>query len=264
MTDENPQFLNLPRERKIAYHTNINPQDTASGILWANGFRSNMTGIKASRISQWATDRNLSCVRFDYSGHGASSGNFEDACIGDWMEECAAVFDQVTHGPQVLVGSSMGGWIVLLVTLAHLKQVGAENSRIKGLVLIAPAVDMTHDLMWQKFPAGIRQGLEETGVFMRPSAYEDGAYPITRKLIEEGHKHLLFGGDRFNTHCPIRIIHGRKDVDVPWQQSEKLLAHLANEDVRLDLIEDGEHRLSRESDIERLIALINETHSLLT
>jgi len=264
MTDENPQFLNLPRERKIAYHTNINPQDTASGILWANGFRSNMTGIKASRISQWATDRNLSCVRFDYSGHGASSGDFEEACIGDWMEECAAVFDQVTHGPQVLVGSSMGGWIVLLVTLAHLKQVGAKNSRIKGLVLIAPAVDMTHDLMWQKFPAGIRQGLEETGVFMRPSAYEDGAYPITRKLIEEGRKHLLFGGDRFNTHCPIRIIHGRKDVDVPWQQSEKLLAHLANEDVRLDLVEDGEHRLSRESDIERLIAIINETHSLLT
>ncbi len=264
MTDQNPQFLNLSRDRKIAYLTNINPHNTASGILWANGFRSNMTGIKASRISQWATKQNLSCVRFDYSGHGASSGNFIEACIGDWVEECAAVFDQISRGPQVLVGSSMGGWIVLLVALAHLKQVGIENSRIKALVLIAPAVDMTQDLMWRKFPPGIRQGLEETGVFMRPSAYQDGAYPITRKLIEEGRKHLLFGGDKINTHCPIRIIHGRKDVDVPWRQSEKLLAHLVKEDVRLDVIEDGEHRLSREADIAKLIALINETLNVLT
>jgi pimeloyl-ACP methyl ester carboxylesterase len=258
MTDENPQFLNLSHDRKIAYLTNINPQNTPSGILWANGFRSNMTGIKASSVSQWATKQSLSCVRFDYSGNGASSGCFEEGTIGDWVEECAAIFDQITHGSQILVGSSMGGWIVLLVTLAHIKQVGVKNSRIKGLVLIAPAVDMTQDLMWQKFPAGIRQGLEETGVFMRPSAYEDGTYPITHKLIEEGRKHLLFGGDKFNTHCPIRIIHGRKDVDVPWQQSEKLIAHLANEDVRLDMVEDGEHRLSRDQDIKRLIAVISE------
>jgi len=200
----------------------------------------------------------LSYVRFDYSGHGASSGRFEDGTIGDWSQECAAIFNQVTRGPQILVGSSMGGWITLLVTLAHLKQVGIENSRIKALVLIAPAVDMTQDLMWQKFPAGIRQGLLDTGVFMRPSAYEDGAYPITLKLIEEGRKHLLFGGEKFNTHCPVRIIHGKLDADVPWQQSEKLITHLANEDVRLELIEDGEHRLSRDQDIERLIAAISE------
>ena len=195
-------------------------------------------------------------MRFDYSGHGASSGQFEEATIGDWVEECTAVFNQLTQGPQVLVGSSMGGWIVLLVTLAHLKKEGAENSRIKGLVLIAPAVDMTQDLMWQKFPPGIRHGLKQTGVFMRPSAYDDKRYPITWKLIEEGRRHLLFGGEKFNTHCPIRIIHGRNDVDVPWQQSEKLVAHLANDDVTLELIEDGEHRLSRDCDIERLIATI--------
>jgi len=258
MTNQNPQFLNLSRSRKIACLTSNSPEKTSSGILWANGFRSDMTGIKASRISTWATGRNLSCVRFDYSGHGASSGQFENATIGDWVEECTAVFNQLTRGPQVLVGSSMGGWIVLLVTLAHLKQVGAENSRIKGLVLIAPAVDMTEDLMWQKFPPGIRQGLKQTGVFMRPSAYDDVRYPITWKLIEEGRRHLLFGGEKFNTHCPIRIIHGRKDVDVPWQQSEKLVAHLTNDDVELDLIEDGEHRLSHDEDIERLITTIAE------
>ncbi len=216
-----------------------------------------MTGIKVSRISTWATEHNLPCVRFDYSGHGASSGRFEDATIGDWVEECTAVFNQLTVGPQVLVGSSMGGWIVLLVTLAHLRKVGAENSRIKGLVLIAPAVDMTEDLMWQKFPPGIRHGLKQTGVFMRPSAYDDECYPITLKLIEEGRNHLLFDGEKINTHCPLRIIHGRKDVDVPWQQSQKLVAHMANDDdVKLELIEDGEHRLSRDCDIERLIATI--------
>ena len=258
MTDVKPQFLNLPHNRNIAYLTNINPQETSSGILWANGFRSNMTGIKASRLSHWATSRNLSCVRFDYSGNGASSGVFEEATIGDWMEECAAVFDQLTHGPQVLVGSSMGGWIILLVTLAHLKQVGVANSRIKGLVLIAPAVDMTEDLMWQKFPPGIRQGLLQTGVFLRPSAYDDVRYPITLKLIEEGRRHLLFGDEKFNTYCPVRIIHGLRDVDVPWQQSEKLVAHLENKDVRLDLIDDGEHRLSREQDIAHLIAVTEE------
>ncbi len=258
MTEEKPQILNLSRKRKIAYLTNVPPQNTSMGILWANGFRSDMTGIKASRISEWATDRNLSCVRFDYSGHGASSGQFEDATIGDWVEECAAIFDQITRGPQVLVGSSMGGWIVLLVALAHLKQVGADNSRIKAIVLIAPAVDMTEDLMWQKFPPGIRQGLYEAGVFMRPSAYDDGRYPITLKLIEEGRNHLLFGSEKFNTHCPVRIIHGRKDVDVPWQQSQKLMAHLTNDDVKLELVEDGEHRLSRDQDIERLLRMIGE------
>ncbi len=215
-----------------------------------------MTGIKANRISTWAIEQKLPCVRFDYSGHGASSGRFEDATIGDWVEECTAVFNQLTVGPQVLVGSSMGGWIILLMTLAHLKRVGAENSRIKALVLIAPAVDMTQDLMWQKFPPGIRHGLEQTGVFMRPSAYDNERYPITLKLIEEGRNHLLFGGEKINTHCPIRIIHGRRDVDVPWQHSEKLMAHLANDDKTLELIEDGEHRLSRDCDIEQLIATI--------
>ncbi len=258
MTDKNPQFLNLSRGRKIAYLANMSAANNSPGLLWANGFRSKMTGQKASRISTWATSQNRPCVRFDYSGNGASSGEFEDATIGDWVEECTAVFDRLTSGPQILVGSSMGGWIVLLVTLAHLRQVGAENSRIKGLVLIAPAVDMTQDLMWRKFPPGIRQGLKQTGVFMRPSAYDDGRYPITLKLIEEGRRHLLFGGEKFNTHCPIRILHGRRDVDVPWQHSKKLMAHLANDDVSLNLINTGEHRLSRNEDIEQLIATIAE------
>ena len=258
MTNENPQFLNMPDGRKIAWLTNQAPNYTPPGILWVGGFKSNMTGIKASRISEWAASQNLSCVRFDYSGHGASSGQFEAGTIGEWTQECTAIFETVTTGPQIIVGSSMGGWITLLMTLAHIQQVGADNSRIKAIVLIAPAVDMTEDLMWQKFPEGIRKGLIETGIFMRPSAYEDGAYPITLNLIEEGRKHLLFGDKKFNTHCPIHILHGKQDADVPWQQSEKLIAHLANDDVKLELIKDGEHRLSRNEDIERLIEAISE------
>jgi len=258
MTDTIPQFLNLSGDRKIAYHTNLKSQVSSTGILWANGFRSDMTSLKAGRVAEWAISQNLGFTGFDYSGHGASTGCFEDGTIGAWVQECSAIFNQVTHGPQVLVGSSMGGWIVLLMALAHLEQVGTKNSRIKGLVLIAPAVDMTEDLMWSRFSNDIRAQLKKTGIFMRPSAYGDGPYPITRKLIEEGRNHLLFGGEKFNTHCPVRIIHGCKDEDVPWQQSEKLIAHLDGEDVKLDLVEDGEHRLSRDQDIEQLIALIAE------
>jgi len=262
MTDTIPQFLNLSGGRKIAYHTSLKSQASSTGILWANGLRSDMTSVKAGRVQEWATSQGLSFTGFDYSGHGASTGRFEDGTIGAWVQECSAIFNQICKGPQIVVGSSMGGWIVLLVALAHLEQAGVENSRIKGLVLIAPAVDMTEDLMWRKFSSAIRDQLKQTGIFMRPSAYGDGPYPITGKLIEEGRNHLLFNGEKFNTHCPVRILHGCKDADVPWQQSQKLMAHLDNEDVRLDLVEDGEHRLSREHDIERLIVLIAEIRGI--
>ena len=152
----------------------------------------------------------------------------------------------------------MGAWIALLLAQHHIKQMGAANSRITAIVLIAPAVDMTEDLMWDKFPAEIREEIFKNGAFMRPSAYGDGSYAITLKLIEEGRNHLLFGGEKIEPHCPVRILHGLQDVDVPWQHSEKLLAHLDSNDVQLDLIEDGDHRLSRDQDIKQLLMMIGE------
>lgn len=257
MPNSLPQFLNLSAGKKIAYIEDAGSDDAACGVMWLSGFNSDMTAIKASHLAQWAGEQNLACVRFDYSGHGASSGRFEDGTIGDWANEASVIFNDITKGPQILVGSSMGGWISLLVTLAHIRDVGPENSRIKGLVLLAPAVDMTEDLMWQRFPQDIRDELAQTGMFLRPSAYGDGPYPITLKLIEEARAHLLFAGPKINTYCPIHILHGRQDVDVPWQHSEKLIAHLVGDDVTLELIDDGNHRLSRDEDIEKLIARVS-------
>ncbi len=257
MPDASPQFLNLSGSRKIAFlHTKAEPE-TAGGIFWAGGFNSNMTGTKASRLALWAAGQGLSCTRFDYSGHGASSGRFEDGTISDWLEEALVIFDKAAQGPQILIGSSMGGWIVLLMCLAHLNKVGVKCSRIKAIILIAPAVDMTEDLMWQRFPHKLRQQILASGVFMRPSAYGDGPYPITVKLIEDGRKHLVFTRRKtLKTHCPVRIIHGLKDKDVPWRHSVKLLTHLNQDDVQLNLVGDGDHRLSREEDIKRMIATV--------
>ena len=257
MTNRLPQFLNSSADKKIAYIEDTGSAKAACGVMWLSGFNSDMMATKASRLAQWAGERKLPCVRFDYSGHGASSGRFENGTIGEWANEASLIFNTITKGPQILVGSSMGGWISLLVTLAHIHDVGPENSRIKGLVLIAPAVDMTEDLMWQKFPQDIRDELTQTGMFLRPSAYGDGPYPITLKLIEEARAHLLFSGPKINTHCPIHILHGQQDVDVPWQHSEKLIAHLERDDVTLELIEDGNHRLSRDEDIELLISRVS-------
>lgn len=258
MANTIPQFLNLPGNRKIAYQTNMDPAKAPVGILWANGFKSDMTSIKARRVSQWAGGQNIGCVRFDYSGHGLSSGRFEDGTIGDWAEECSAIFNQITQGPQIMAGSSMGAWIILLTALAHIRQVGPEHSRIKGIILLAPAIDMTEDLIWQNATQDMRHELETTGVYMLPSNYGDGPYPITLKLIEEGRNHLLFSGEKINTHCPVRIIHGLEDTDVPWQHSQKLVNHLVGENVKLELVENGDHRLSRDQDIERLFATMAE------
>jgi pimeloyl-ACP methyl ester carboxylesterase len=196
-------------------------------------------------------------VRFDYSGHGESGGTFAEGTIGRWLEESLAVFGSLCRGPQVVIGSSMGGWLALLLVreLARRGQPGA--AAVAGLVLIAPAVDFTEELMWKRFSPEIRRQIEETGAWSRPSAYSGEPYPITRSLIEEGRHHLLLGG-MIETGCPVRILQGVADPDVPWQHAVELTSRLARDDVVLTLVKDGDHRLSRAEDIERLIATVEE------
>jgi pimeloyl-ACP methyl ester carboxylesterase len=227
------------------------------GLIWLGGFKSDMKGTKAEALDRFAQEQGRACVRFDYSGHGESGGDFAQGTIGRWLEESCAVFERFCDGPFVAIGSSMGGWIALLLAQAlragRLKGAGS----LSGLVLIAPAVDFTEVLMWERFPPDIRRQLQETGSWRRPSEYSEEPYLITRQLIEEGRKHLLLGG-LIESGCPVRILQGVKDEDVPWQHAVTLVSRLARDDVVLTLVKDGDHRLSRPEDIERLIAAVSE------
>jgi pimeloyl-ACP methyl ester carboxylesterase len=215
-----------------------------------------MRGTKAEALDLWARNNGRAITRFDYSGHGESGGTFTDGTIGRWLEETRAVFDAFCRGPQVVVGSSMGGWLALLLTRELMRRTQAEASVVR-LVLVAPAVDFTEELMWKRFSPEVKREIEQTGVWARPSQYSDEPYPITRGLIEEGRKHLLLDG-MIETGCPIRILQGVQDADVPWQHAVELTARFAQDDVVLTLVKDGDHRLSRPEDIERLIAAVAE------
>ena len=195
-------------------------------------------------------------MRFDYSGHGESGGRFEDGTITRWLEDALAVFETHAQGPQIAVGSSMGGWIALLLARALAGRV-AVNATLAGLVLIAPAPDFTEALMWNEFSPEVKREIGENGSWQRPSAYGEEPYPITRALIEDGRKHLLLGG-LIETGCPVRILQGVKDEDVPWQHATELVSRIARDDVVLTLVKDGDHRLSRPEDIDRLIAAVAE------
>jgi pimeloyl-ACP methyl ester carboxylesterase len=231
-------------------------QGAAPGLVWLGGFKSDMKGTKAVALDEWAQREGRGCIRFDYSGHGESGGAFIDGTIGRWLEESAAVFERFAKGPQVLVGSSMGGWLALLLT-AELRRRKVGEGSVAGLVLIAPAVDFTEELMWNKFSPDVKRQIETEGAWQRPSQYSEAPYPITRALIEDGRKHLLLGG-LIETGCPVRILQGVQDPDVPWQHAVELSSRLARDDVVLTLVKDGDHRLSRPEDIERLIAAVAE------
>jgi pimeloyl-ACP methyl ester carboxylesterase len=227
------------------------------GLFWLGGFKSDMRGTKAEALDLWARNNGRAMTRFDYSGHGESGGTFTDGTIGRWLEETRAVFDAFCRGPQVVVGSSMGGWLALLLTRELMRRTQAEASVVR-LVLVAPAVDFTEELMWKRFSPEVKREIEQTGVWARPSQYSDEPYPITRGLIEEGRKHLLLDG-MIETGCPVRILQGVQDPDVPWQHTVELTSHFARDDVVLTLVKDGDHRLSRPEDIERLIAAVAES-----
>jgi len=199
--------------------------------------------------------RNRACVRFDYSGHGESGGDFVDGTIGRWLEESVAVFERFCEGPQVVIGSSMGGWMALLLA-REIAARPASRASLAGLVLIAPAPDFTEELMWKGFSLKVRQEIETRGMWLRPSEYGD-PYPITRNLIEEGRKHLLLGS-AIEVGCPIRILQGARDPDVPWRHAFALVHRLPADDVVLTMIQDGDHRLSRPQDIARIIAAVAE------
>ncbi len=245
-----------PSPRTIAVRAREGKSPSSGpGLFWLGGFKSDMKGTKAAALDQWAAGQGRASIRFDYSGHGESGGEFTEGTIGRWLEESLAVYRHFAQGPQVVIGSSMGGWLALLLAKALRETKGVAP--IAGMVLIAPAVDFTEELMWKQFPDSIKREIADKGAWLRPSEYSEAPYPITKGLIEEGRKHLLLG-DMIETGCPVHILQGVKDPDVPWRHAEQLVTRFARDDVVLTLIKDGDHRLSRPEDIERLIAAVKE------
>jgi len=207
------------------------------GVLFLGGFMSNMNGSKAGALSDWATRTRRAFTRFDYRGHGLSSGRFVDGTIGKWLDDATAILDRATEGPQILVGSSMGGWLAPLLALRR-------PERVRALVGIASAPDFTEDLMWNVMDEATRTRLLAEGLV--EVSDPDGVEPeiITRDLIEDGRNHLLLRGE-ISLRLPVRLFHGRLDREVPWMTSVRLMERLAGDDVRLTLFKDGDHRLSR-------------------
>ena len=234
-------------------------KDHGPGLVWLGGFKSDMAGTKALALDAWAEAHGRACLRFDYSGHGKSGGDFSDGSIGRWLEEAVAVYTRYCQGsqfgPQVLIGSSMGGWLALLLA-ARLREL-KESAPLAGMVLIAPAVDFTEELMWKQFSDPIKREIEDKGFWTRPSEYSPEGYPITKQLIEEGRNHLLMGG-LIEPGCPVHILQGVQDPDVPWRHAIELVSRFSRDDVVLTLIKDGDHRLSRPEDIERLLSAVAE------
>jgi pimeloyl-ACP methyl ester carboxylesterase len=252
---EAPSFIEVGRAseaRRIAVRSRAGG---SPGLFWLGGFKSDMQGTKAQALDEWAASQNRACVRFDYSGHGESGGDFINGTIGRWLEESLAVFERFCEGPQVVIGSSMGGWMALLLA-REISKHPALRASLAGLVLIAPAPDFTEELMWKGFSPQIRNEIESKGVWLRASEYGD-PYPITRNLIEEGRNHLLLGS-AIEVGCPVRILQGAQDPDVPWRHVFALLHRLPADDVVLTMIQDGDHRLSRPQDIARIIAAVAE------
>ncbi|MDJ0932844.1 alpha/beta hydrolase [Breoghania sp.] len=253
MSERDPQFLSVGEgssQRQIAVR---HVPGKAPGVIWLSGFKSDMLGSKAVEVACVAREAGHAVTRFDYSGHGESGGAFVDGTISRWLEETQAVFDTFCTQPTVIIGSSMGGWIALLLALSR-KQTG----NVAGLILVAPAPDFTEELLWKEFPEDVKHQIETTGRYERPSEYADEPYFYTRELIEDGRKNLVLGGS-VDPGCPVRIFQGMQDTDVPWQHALELVSRLPLSDVTLTLIRDGDHRLSRPQDIEgRLLPALGD------
>lgn len=218
-------------------------------LVWLGGFGSDMDGAKAVALDAWAKDGGRAFLRFDYFGHGASDGDFADGAISRWREDALAVIDNLTEGPLVLIGSSMGGWLACLAA-------AVRPERVAGLLLIAPAADFTSALIEPNLPDEARRDLAETGVWLRPSAY-GGAPPITRALLEDGARWTVLPGP-VPIEAPVRILQGAQDPDVPWGHALALCHALKSTDKVFTLIGDGDHRLSRPQDLNRMLAVAEE------
>ncbi|MEZ5816057.1 MAG: alpha/beta hydrolase [Hyphomicrobiaceae bacterium] len=241
--------------RRIACIVEDRGGASGPGIIWLPGFKSEMTSTKASALAEWATARSISMTRLDYSGHGQSAGSIEDGTIGRWLEEVESVFVELTNGPQLVVGSSMGGYLALLLLRQLMRCHPKEAERVRSLILIAPAWDMTERLMTARLSDAARQEIATKGIWYRPSRYGDGPYPVTRALLDEGRKHLI-GESAFNPGRPVHILHGLQDPDVPWEHTLDLVAHLDGDWTRVAAVPDGDHRLSRPEDIELLLRTV--------
>ena len=244
---QNPaQTLTREDGATIAYHFTSGKDSTKpTGVVFMGGFRSDMEGSKALALDNWCRAQGRAYLRFDYTGHGQSSGVFEDGCIGDWAADALYAFDQLTKGPQVVVGSSMGGWIALLVARER-------SERIRGLVGLAAAPDFTEDLMWNELNDAQRAELTAQGRVLLPNDYDPtDPYVITKKLIEDGKNQLLLR-EPLNITVPVRLIQGMKDADVPWKTALKIQDALVSDDVEIQFVKAGDHRLSEAADLIRL------------
>lgn len=241
-----------PQGRRLAYRSTA--PKTGLTYVWLSGFKSDMTGTKVTVLEDWAQAQGHGFLAFDYSGHGVSGGAFEDGTISAWRDDALAAIEGLTSGPLVLVGSSMGGWMALLAALAL-------KARVAAMVLIAPAPDFTQKLMWPEFSAQQQAEILDQGRTLRPSDYGD-PYPITRALIEDGEQWALLDAP-IELACPIRVLQGMQDPDVPWRHAFKLVEALTSDDLVFSLIKDGDHRLSRDQDIQRLVATCGELASLV-
>lgn len=245
--DRRPERLTLADGTVLAYHRRPGARP---GVVFLGGFTSDMTGAKATTLDYWCRGRGQAFVRFDYSGHGASSGRFADGTIGRWADEAVAVLDRLTEGPQILVGSSMGAWLMLLAALAR-------PERIAGLLGLACAVGFTRYLLWDRLDDRLRERLRREGVISLPSSYGE-PYLIALNLIEEAERHRLLDRAELPIHGTVRLIHGMGDADVPWRISLEVAGKLATPDVRVILIKDGEHTLSRDQDLRLLTRTLGE------
>jgi pimeloyl-ACP methyl ester carboxylesterase len=243
----NKFYQNLIRASgaSLAYHTTPGSLSNGlPGIIFLPGFMSDMNGEKALAIENFAQECGQPCVRFDYSGHGNSSGDFTDGHIGVWAKDALAVLDELTEGPQILVGSSMGGWLMLLTAIARPK-------RIAGLIGIAAAPDFTEDLLRKELTLEQLEEVESKGFILIPSDFGND-YIYTRALFDEGRKHLVLR-DKISVNCPVRLLHGLKDTVVPWQTSIAIQEKLLGTDVKIILVKNGDHRLSASPDLECLV-----------
>ncbi len=236
------------KQRTIAYLRG--QQAGAPGLVWLSGFKSDMVSTKASAVADWAAGQGAAMLRFDYSGHGQSGGDFAAGTISAWREETLALIRAQTSGPQILVGSSMGGWLALLAAQALAAH--GEAGRLAGMVLIAPAVDFTQKLLWARLPEAARHEIMTRGVWLRPTPYGPEPMPITRALIADGARNLLMDAP-MRSYCPVHILQGMQDEDVPFSHAQALVALLPHDEVTLTLVPDGDHRLSRDQDIALLL-----------
>jgi pimeloyl-ACP methyl ester carboxylesterase len=239
--------LKRPDGAKLAWRA---VEGAGPAVVWLGGFRSDMDGMKAEALAEWAWSQGRAYVRFDYFGHGQSSGDFLQGTVSRWRDDALAVIDELTEKDVVLVGSSMGGWLACLAAMARPK-------RVKGLVLVAPAADFTEKLLAPEIPPEGKAALADGGVWLRPSEYGE-PHPITRALLEDGARWSLLGGEPIPLEVPVRIIQGGEDPDVPWRHSLELAQALKGGDVVFGLIRDGDHRLKRPQDLTRLIAAVEE------